>query len=135
MIARVNGRPIGETADVLLSSLIYLLPRFILYSVPAIAAVHGIHRDGWSRLGWLDWTGLGLATALFLIAETTELIRYYSVTRGSGTWAMETFVRAVTLLAALTLGLFLNHIGKASWGRITDPPLPRGCNESLLRNG
>jgi hypothetical protein len=118
MIARVNGRPIGETAGVLISSVNYLLPRFVLYSVPAIAALRDIRRDGRSRPGWLEWTGLGLASALFLIAEATELVRYYSVTRGAESWATETLVRAVTLLAALILGLFLNRIGKAGWSRV-----------------
>jgi hypothetical protein len=135
VIARVNGRPVGETAGVLLSSLIYLLPRSVLYSVPAIAAVYVIRRGGWERLGWLDWTSLGLAAALFLITEPTEMIRYYSVTRGTGTWATETSMRAVTLLAALVLGTFLNHIGRALWSRIADPARTRAATGPCCAKG
>jgi hypothetical protein len=115
MIARVNGRPIGETVGVLISSVMYLLPRFVLYSVSAVAAVRDIRRDGRARPTWLEWTGLGLASALFLIAEPTELVWYYSVTRGAGSWATETLVRAATMLVAIVLGFFLSsRFGTAS---------------------
>jgi hypothetical protein len=116
-IAHVNGRPIGATAGVLISSAVYQLPRFVLYIVPAVAAVRDLRRDRRIRLSYLEWAGLGMTAALFLVAEITEAVRYYSITRGAGQWALETLMRAGTLLTALLLGLLLNRTGKADRSR------------------
>jgi hypothetical protein len=116
--ARVSGQPIGETAGVLIWAVGDLFPRFVLYSVPAMVAVRDVRHTGRSRPSWLEWTGLGLVAALFAIAEPTELVRYYSVTRGAGSWALETLVRAVTMLAALVIGLLLCRFGKEPDSRI-----------------
>jgi hypothetical protein len=78
-IRRVNGQYIGETAELLIWA-VGRLPKFALYTVPAIAAVRDVRRNERARPTWLEWTALGLATALFLIAEPTELVRTYSFT-------------------------------------------------------
>jgi hypothetical protein len=118
MIARVSGRPIGGVAGVWISSLVYDLPRFTLYSIPAISAFRDVRREATVRPTWLEWTGLGLASCLFLVAEPTELVRNYSFTRGQGTWAMESLARTATLLASVVLGLVLNRHAEGRWSRM-----------------
>jgi hypothetical protein len=111
LMSRVNGRPIDEIVVVLTWAVVGLMPRFVLYSVPAIAAIRDVRREGSRGPSWLEWTGLGLATVLFLVAEPTELVRNYSVTGGKGFWVVETLVRATTLLVALFLAIFLVRVG------------------------
>ena len=118
LITRVNSGPVGWTIRLLSWALFYSLPRFILYSVPAIVAVRDLRREGRARPTWLEWTCLGLAAALFLIAEPTELVRNYSVSGSTEPRAMETFVREATLLAAVIIGLFVVRIVKGNASRI-----------------
>jgi hypothetical protein len=106
LILRITGQPMGEMAGVLLFAVVGHLPRFVLYTVPAIAAIRDVRRAGPPRPTWLEWTSLCLAAALFLVAESTEVVRIYSVAGPGESWAVETLVRAVTLLAALGLGYF-----------------------------
>jgi hypothetical protein len=116
-IVQVTSRPIGEAVSLLTWSTLALLPRFVLYSVPAIAAVRDLRRDGRAQPTWLEWTAVGLAAALFLIAEPTELVRNASMLRSTGSWVPETLVRVTTLLAAVILGLFLCRIGNVGGRR------------------
>ncbi len=118
LITRVNSGPVGWTIRLLSWALFYSLPRFILYSVPAIVAVRDLRREGRARPTWLEWTCLGLAAALFLIAEPTELVRNYSVSGSTEPRAMEIFVREATLLAAVIIGLFVVRIVKGNASRI-----------------
>jgi hypothetical protein len=114
LIARSSGRPIGNNAvGILISAVVFLLPRFVLYSVPAAVAFReGLH--GKARQTWLEWTGLALAVALFLVAEPTELIRNYSVSGSGEPWAMEIIVREAALLAAIFIGFFLAGSSRAA---------------------
>jgi predicted lysophospholipase L1 biosynthesis ABC-type transport system permease subunit len=114
LIIRITGQPIRETAGILIHAVVALLPRFVLYSVPAVAAIRDVRRDGRPRPTWLEWTGLILAAALFLVAEPTEIVRYYSVAGPGESWAVETLVRGTTLFAALLLGVFLDRISRGA---------------------
>jgi hypothetical protein len=100
------AQPMSETTSVLLSAGTYLFPRFVLYSVPAVAALLDLRQRASGRPNWLEWTGAGLGAALFVIAEPTELLREYAVTSSKGFWVFETLVRVSTMLAALTLAVF-----------------------------
>ncbi len=80
LISRLIGGPIGNTLGVLIFAVVFLLPRFILFSVPAIAAVHDVRHNERARPSWLEWTGLALGAATFLIAEPMEFVRNYSTT-------------------------------------------------------
>jgi hypothetical protein len=63
-----------------------------------------------------------LATALFLIAEPTELVRTYSFTGNKRSWVVETIVRMATILAALILGLVLIRTANGGERRIEGNP-------------
>jgi hypothetical protein len=117
VIAHVNGQPTGEPLGGLISAAVYSLPRFVLYAVTAIAAVYDISHARSARPTWLEWTCLGLAAAVFLIAEPTELVRYFSQTSGRE-WAMHTLIRVVTLITALVVSFFLTLNGKRGGRRI-----------------
>jgi hypothetical protein len=96
---------------------IIFLRRCVLYTIPAIAAVRNFHHDGLGRPCWLEWTGLGLAATVLTVAESMELVRLHSVTRGAGSWVMGTLVRGATMLVALALGAFVCRIGTGSGRR------------------
>ena len=118
LIAHVNGGPVDGTAAYLRWALFSGLPRFVLYSVPGIVAVRDVLREGQAHPTWLEWTCLGLAAALFLIAEPTELIRNYSTSGPTEPRVMEILVREATLLAAVILGLLMSRLSKPAGSRI-----------------
>jgi hypothetical protein len=124
LIDRVNGQPIGEIAGISRWAVVGLLPRFVLYAVPAIAAVRDVRHDGRARPTWLEWTALGLAAALFLIAEPTELVRTYTITGNTRSWAVETLARAIAMLMALVLAYFVNRIEKRVGSRVASQTNP-----------
>ena len=111
-VASANGQPLGKIGGESILAFVGLLPRFILYTVPAIAAIRDVsRRHGRPHPTWLEWTSLGLVATLFVVAEPTELIRGYATTspRFRSSWVIETLVRAVTMLAALVVGFLLSR--------------------------
>ncbi len=124
LIARLNGRPIGQAVNLLIGAILIELPRFVLYTVPAIAAVRDVRRDGRARLTWLEWTGLGLPVVLVAITEPTELIRSYSTIGYKWIWVAEELVRAVTMVVAIILSFFLNWLGTGRERIETGHPAP-----------
>jgi hypothetical protein len=96
-----------------MGAVVFLLPRFVLYSVPGVAAFRVGHA-GRTCLNWLERTGLALVAALFLVAEPTELIRNYSVGGVGEPRVMEILVREATMLVAIALGFFLVHLSHSA---------------------
>jgi hypothetical protein len=103
VIPDARWQQMGETGALLVMAPVYHLPRFILYSVPAVAAIRDARRAGRVPPTWLERIGLGLAGALFLVAELTELIREYSVFSNWWPWVFESLVRAATMIIAIML--------------------------------
>jgi hypothetical protein len=108
LIVWVTSRPVGELAGTLLSSLTLRLPRFLLYALPALAALREVRQDGLSRQTWLCRTGLVLPVLLFLVAETAVHARdyYYAYSPGDP-WLRDLALRGLTMAAAAALALLI----------------------------
>jgi hypothetical protein len=114
-ISRVSGRPVGQMAGILIGAVVFLLPRFVLYSMPAVITFRDVN-DRQAGHSWLEWTALALTALLLLVAEPTEAVRIYSISGSGEPWAVETLVRAATMVIAIFLGFILT--GNAGARRI-----------------
>jgi hypothetical protein len=101
LITKVLGHHLGEVAQILAGDVVSLLPKVVLYSVPAVVAIRSIMHSG-ERTTWLDWTCLILSAVLFLIAEPTECIRLYSTAGPTSPTFVEILSRVTTMLAGFS---------------------------------
>lgn len=114
------GGPIGGLAGVFIGASTRLLPRFLFFAVPALVALRDVGRPA-PRWSWLEWAGLGLSALLLLASETAETIRLHAMYRGGGYWLQEALPRALTMLVAVVLAIFIAHRLGPAWSRRAGP--------------